>query len=120
MGTGRQRSEAPRRWVDRLLSRGLSLRHPREPGPSEPPVARGKDLAPRHRRDLQPGRAVWFAAGITGAEQFLGSARGREVALEHGPRELSESGSRPLSPPPPQRDAVAGQVRAPVSIACSG
>ena len=72
----------------------------------------GKTLHARHRGDLQPGRAVWLAAGITGAEQFLGEARGREVSLEHGPRELSGSRSHPLSPPPPQRDAVAGQVRA--------
>ena len=39
-------------------------------------------------------------------------ARRREVSLEHGSRELSGSRSHPLSPPPPQRDAVAGQVRA--------
>ena len=82
----------------------------------------GKTLHARHHGDLQPGRAVCLAAGIAGAEQFFGAARGREVSLEHGPREISGRGPHPLSPPPPQRDGVARQVRAarPVAGYCAG
>ena len=58
----------------------LSLRRAREPGSPEPPLVRGQDVARRHRGDLQPGRAMWLAAGIAGAEQFLGEARGGEVS----------------------------------------
>jgi len=45
--------------------------------------------------------------GLQQAEQFLGAARGREISLEHGPREVSGRGPHPLSPAPPQRHGVA-------------
>src|SRR6187551_1449373 len=110
MGPGRQGSEAPRGWLDGLLPRGLSLRCAREPGSPEPPVVRGQDVARRHRGDLQPGRAIWLAAWIAGAEQFLGAARGGEVSAEHGPRKISGRGPHPLSPPRRQGVGAAGHV----------